>query len=380
MIRPMSCTTSHRRNCAAGSWIQLALLWAALRRVKRDEAGQAMVESAIVIPLMVFLILGIVQLAMMQHARIMTEYAAFNAARAGIVWNADRIIMQNAALISLLPTYEGLAGQSDLKNPAQMLKRIIERALMYQVNSLLPKAIDLMRQGAGSVINKINLPGGKIGDKVSEKAKEFLTKNKDSLLDAAEAMADTPLQNAIGSVLGGGQDQLVEVEILNPRVAGLGDQAVSLLKEKIGIGPLKLGEIDVGNIGNLPTIVGGALGPRRPEVDFDEWGGRGATKLVIRVRYLYMMRIPFANWIIHQAWLAGRAGRRLYGAIWNPQEDRPGETGFREVMPVSHGGGGDDMLDKLAGLADNGVYMVPLIATYTMRMQSNPYKQSLQVR
>ncbi len=40
----------------------------------------------------------------------------------------------------------------------------------------------------------------------------------------------------------------------------------------------------------------------------------------------------------------------------------------------------DATLDKLEALAKQGVYMVPLTANYTMRMQSNPYKQSLEVK
>ena len=73
------------------------------RRVSRD-GGQSTVEAAIVMPAMVFLVLGILQLTMVQHARIMTDYAAFCAARAGIVFNADKKAMQRAAEIALLPT------------------------------------------------------------------------------------------------------------------------------------------------------------------------------------------------------------------------------------------------------------------------------------
>jgi hypothetical protein len=93
-----------------------------------------------------------------------------------------------------------------------------------------------------------------------------------------------------------------------------------------------------------------------------------------------MMRIPFANRIIHEAWLAGIAGQQLYGAIWNPQEGTPGETGFRTVSPVTQKGFQNQTLRALQGLASEGVYMVPLHATYSMRMQSNPYRQSLEVR
>src|SRR4029079_16997593 len=55
-------------------------------------------------PLMVFMCLGIVQLTMLQHAKLMTEYAAYQAARAGIVWNGNNERMHDAALAALLPT------------------------------------------------------------------------------------------------------------------------------------------------------------------------------------------------------------------------------------------------------------------------------------
>src|SRR5688500_13186894 len=75
-------------------------------RRRASERGQALVESAIVLPIVIFLILGALQLVMIQHARIMTEYAAYNAARAGIVHNANWNLMRNAAMVSVLPLYE----------------------------------------------------------------------------------------------------------------------------------------------------------------------------------------------------------------------------------------------------------------------------------
>ena len=56
------------------------------RRVAHQR-GQALLETVIVLPIMIFLILGALQLMMVQHGRIMTEYAAYNAARAGVVHN-----------------------------------------------------------------------------------------------------------------------------------------------------------------------------------------------------------------------------------------------------------------------------------------------------
>ena len=48
----------------------------------REESGQVAVEAALIMPLMVFMALGIIQLTMIQHAKLMTEYAAYQAARA----------------------------------------------------------------------------------------------------------------------------------------------------------------------------------------------------------------------------------------------------------------------------------------------------------
>ena len=68
------------------------------------QSGQAAVESALVLPLMVFLGLGLLQLTLMQQAKLMTEYAAYCAARSGIVWNGNAERMRDAALVALLPT------------------------------------------------------------------------------------------------------------------------------------------------------------------------------------------------------------------------------------------------------------------------------------
>jgi hypothetical protein len=78
-----------------------------LDRIARDRAsrGQALLESVLVIPLMIVIVLGILQLTQIEQARIMTEFAAFSAARAGIVWNGSNTRMRDAALVALLPTF-----------------------------------------------------------------------------------------------------------------------------------------------------------------------------------------------------------------------------------------------------------------------------------
>ncbi len=72
---------------------------------RRSEAGQVGVETALVMPLTVFLILGIMQLSMMQQARLLTEFAAFRAVRAGAIDQINCQKMNAAALEAILPSF-----------------------------------------------------------------------------------------------------------------------------------------------------------------------------------------------------------------------------------------------------------------------------------
>ena len=69
----------------------------------RRDAGQAMVETAIVLPLFVFMVLGTFQLGLMHQARLLTKYAAYKATRAGSIHSAKPNVIQAAALATLLP-------------------------------------------------------------------------------------------------------------------------------------------------------------------------------------------------------------------------------------------------------------------------------------
>src|SRR6478672_10248576 len=85
-------------------------------RAGRADSGQAAVETALILPLMVFLVLGIIQLTSLQHAKLMTEYAAFQAARAGIVWNGSNERMHDAAFFALLPTLGATGTTAELSS------------------------------------------------------------------------------------------------------------------------------------------------------------------------------------------------------------------------------------------------------------------------
>ncbi len=125
---------------------------------RRDDSGQVAVEGAIVLPAMTFLVLMVMQLTMVQHARIMTEYAAFCAARAGIVYNADNTAMTRAATVALIPTI----GRADSMNAytgtavSGIARENNQRAPVglpiVEVQTLSPKASDV----TGAIARHLN--------------------------------------------------------------------------------------------------------------------------------------------------------------------------------------------------------------------------------
>jgi hypothetical protein len=68
------------------------------------ESGQAAVETAIVLPLMVFMLLGVLQMTLAYQARLVNEYAAFKVARSASVYRLDCERMVRAGLMALVPT------------------------------------------------------------------------------------------------------------------------------------------------------------------------------------------------------------------------------------------------------------------------------------
>jgi hypothetical protein len=219
----------------------------------RDEQGQAVVEAAILLPGMVFLILMTMQLTMLQQARLMADYAAFAAARTGIVQNGNNGTnnggtdgpMHDAAAFAVLPTF----GRTD------SFAALAATAARFKAEDAALKAAGLSQ---------------------------------------------------------------IRVFILNP-VAGDFSQRGAHLNGQ--------------------------------ELDFDDLrpGAAEATLLSLQVRYLYELRVPFANQAIQSLWLAA-AGQAL--ADGTPEGVRASSL-------------------RAAGAA--GRFYLPVEAYYTMRMQSNPY-------
>jgi hypothetical protein len=105
------------------------------------------VESALTLPLTVFLILGTIQLFMMLQGRIMAEYAAFEAVRAGSRHHGDCKPMVHAALAALLPNVvsymgEGTSGGSPAEKLAQAWRDRLQAPNSPQPKTRYKKGID----------------------------------------------------------------------------------------------------------------------------------------------------------------------------------------------------------------------------------------------
>src|SRR5579863_8889721 len=79
--------------------------------------GQAAVETALVMPLTVFIILGVIQMCLLTQSRALLKYAAYRAARAGALNNGCMDKMQESARAVLLPLMQGT---SSLMNTSDM--------------------------------------------------------------------------------------------------------------------------------------------------------------------------------------------------------------------------------------------------------------------
>jgi hypothetical protein len=138
-------------------------------------------------------------------------------------------------------------------------------------------------------------------------------------------------------------------------------------------GPLK-GELDgssSSSIGNAGQVARGGRGDNK-EVDFDDplnqsdpenftSGGASLrkynrTRLIVQIQFLYRMPIPFANWVITNAYL----GTKVPSVLMMPAKNSVPRTGGTQVGAVY-------------AAANAKVYVVPINVSYAMRMQSNFY-------
>jgi TadE-like protein len=239
--------------------------------MKSKFRGQAAVETAIVLPLFVFTMLGMVQLGLMNQARLMTKYAAYKAVRAGALHRGKVDVMENAALAVLTP----MVGQDTT---------------------------------TGGVM-KIAAGGG-------DKAENYL---------AAFSNFQATKSNKQGNV------PISEVRICAPYEAGQ-----------------VRGDFDDPNTTSM-----------------SDWKRFERTKLSAEVTFYYRMFIPFANGMI---WYSARANEATAQVRNTMKFLRMNHEGA--VMTAFDNPNGKSEADVTTP-AKAGKYILPLRASYSMRMQSN---------
>jgi hypothetical protein len=79
------------------------------KTMRKTPQGQAAVEFGIVVTLVLFMIMGILQLSLIYQARALTQYAAFMAVRSGAVAFGDCSRMTHASIGVLLPAFESFS-------------------------------------------------------------------------------------------------------------------------------------------------------------------------------------------------------------------------------------------------------------------------------
>ncbi len=230
----------------------------------RSQSGQVAIETALILPLFIFLILGTLQLGLMHQARLVTKYAASKAVREGSLHHGRKAVMERAALAVLLPLVSEGRGGGEYIQP-------------------ITRAEDFQEKWSG----------------------RKLKDNK---------MSDAPFP-------------YVEAKICGP-----------LRKDAPG----GMRELDFDDPGIAAHL---------------EWRESQRTKLRVQLTLYYRMPIPFANWVIHNIVLR------------------------KEIPWVMRMGPRDQQQHQLEEryeqASSKGIYILPIRAAYTRRMQSNLYLSEL---
>lgn len=276
-------------------------------QIRRQQRGQVAVEAAIVLPVFVFLLLGLLQLALMHQARVMTKYAAYKATRVGSLRGAQKEMMERAALAVLLP----VAGRDS------------QRGALYPTDT--PGNL----RNAWSQMQSNQQEGG---------------------LKVAEVTICNPLRDSLPNA-----DQQ---DFDDPHTLTAGQKPA----------------------GNAPPPAPGG-GPNDEESggpsEAQEWRQFDGNKLMAQVTLYYRLNIPFANWMIFRIAFAQEKSSTYEKMRWVAYD--------KNMSRASNRGGDSDPRDaaadqRLLSAADNRRYIMPIRASYAMRMQSNLVSSNLDGR
>ncbi|WP_342378473.1 pilus assembly protein [Myxococcus stipitatus] len=109
------------------------------------QSGQAAVEAALTLPLVVFLVLGTLQLFMMLQARILAQVAAYRAVRAGSLNHGDCLPMMHAAMVTMLPSVVRTDSSAALADAFRLRRDNQYRVMSSYGNVFMGPLVEIVR-------------------------------------------------------------------------------------------------------------------------------------------------------------------------------------------------------------------------------------------
>lgn len=284
----------------------------------RRQRGQAMVETALVMPLHIFIILGVIQVGLINNARSMVKYAAYKAARVGSQTSMNVRAMRAAATSALVAvasepdmSLKGRTKRTKLSNGASAYANGKIALTLTQAKLLGKRALDVVV--CGPLMSDLTGTDSSKGQKRVSIKKLYPSNN--------------------------GPDN--EVDFDDPLVAD----------EYPG------GDETATGITNVQSKFGAFM----------------RTKMRIQVQYYFLMQIPFANLVI-STWFRGQSMTLMaFDDQYNTSSVNAASDHLRQ-MQIATGLRGStpfkNFMRTAALAASGGTYVVPMTGNYAMRMQS----------
>lgn len=127
-----------------------------------NERGQSMLEFLVVLPVMLTLIFGTIQLALIFHAKITLNFAVFEAVRAGSLANAEFDEIREGFARGLAPLYSAVGDDGDQVAAMQrardkVLELFADEAALVRIERLGPSDNAFLHHGRGGTIPNDNL-------------------------------------------------------------------------------------------------------------------------------------------------------------------------------------------------------------------------------
>ena len=285
---------------------------------KKNETAQAMVEFVVWIPLLLIIIGGIFQFALIYKAKITLNYATFQAVRTGTINNASLSKMETSFASNMAPLYTS----SYMSIPQGSNSQTAECENNFGASSSDDDAKRIARVGT----NTIMMSDTKIGSVLDNEGAGMDDKWTSEKVLCARRLVQRQIE-----------DGFVKLTIVNPSSASFAAFRISknykgnTLARMIPNDNLMYRNANI-NSTSLQSL-------------------QDANLLKLHVGYCYKLIIPFVNKIIHEL---------------VKEESKPdGDT----LGAICDAGGKSALSDT----AKNQRYGIPLYAQSTMRMQSEAY-------